>query len=108
MVSVFAITATLFAQTAPSIEFPAPSPACTLRQRVGLTDIEIDYSRPGVKGREIFGGLLPYGQVWRAGANSATKIIFSTPVKLNGSGGSGGNLRVVCHSRPGRVDHYYK
>ncbi len=68
---------------APKVEFPAPSPACTLKQRVGLTDVEVDYSRPSVKGRDIFGGLIPYGQVWRTGANQATKIIFSTPVKLN-------------------------
>jgi hypothetical protein len=75
---------TLLAQ-APKVEFPAPSPACTLKQRVGLTDIEVDYSRPGVKDRLIFGGMVPFGQVWRTGANSATKIIFSTPVKLNGT-----------------------
>jgi len=77
----------LFAQTpaAPKIEFPAPSPASTLKQRVGLTDIEITYSRPSAKGRVIFGGLERWGEVWRAGANSATKITFSTPVKLNGT-----------------------
>jgi hypothetical protein len=69
----------------PKVEFPAASPACTLKQHVGLTDIEIDYSRPSVKGRDIFGGLVPYGKVWRTGANQATKIIFSTPVKLNGT-----------------------
>jgi hypothetical protein len=69
----------------PKVDFPAPSPACTLKQRVGLTDIEVDYARPGVKGRDIFGGLVPFGQVWRTGANQATKIIFSTPVKLNGT-----------------------
>lgn len=75
-----------FAQgQAPRVEFPAPSPACTLKQRVGLTDIEIVYSRPGVKDRPIFGGLVPYGQVWRTGANNATKITFSTAVKLNGA-----------------------
>jgi len=74
----------LFAQT-PKVSFPAPSPACTLKQRVGLTDIEIVYSRPGVKDRPIFGGLLPYGEVWRTGANQATKISFSTSVKLNGA-----------------------
>ncbi len=74
----------LAAETA-KIEFPAPSPGCTLKQRVGLTDIEVAYSRPGVKGRDIFGGLVPYGKVWRTGANQATKIIFSTPVKLNGT-----------------------
>ena len=70
---------------APKVEFPAPSPACTLKQRVGLTDIEVTYSRPGIKGREIFGSLVPYGKVWRTGANAATKISFSTPVKLNGT-----------------------
>ncbi|HLZ53825.1 MAG TPA: DUF2911 domain-containing protein [Verrucomicrobiae bacterium] len=73
----------LSAQT-PGIEFPAASPACTLKQRVGLTDIQVDYSRPGVKDRTIFGGIVPYGQVWRTGANQATKLTFSTPVKLEG------------------------
>jgi hypothetical protein len=78
------VVVTTFAQ-APKVDFPAASPACTLKQRVGLTDIEIVYSRPCVKGRKIFGGLLPYGEVWRTGANNATKIIFSTPVKINGA-----------------------
>jgi hypothetical protein len=73
----------LSAQT-PQVNFPAASPACTFKQRVGLTDIEIVYSRPGVKDRTIFGGIVPYGQVWRTGANQATKITFSTPVKLEG------------------------
>ncbi len=66
-------------------DFPAPSPAATIKQRVGLTDIEVDYSRPSARGRVIFGGLEPYGKVWRTGANSATKIKFSTDVKLNGA-----------------------
>ena len=74
----------LFAQ-APKVDFPAASPACTLKQHVGLTDFEIVYSRPGVKGRIIFGGIVPYGQVWRTGANQATKITFNTPVKFNGT-----------------------
>jgi len=77
------LASALQAQT-PQIDFPAASPACALKQRVGLTDIEIVYSRPGVKGRTIFGGIVPYGQVWRTGANEATKITFSTPVKLEG------------------------
>lgn len=84
---VFALAAThfnLLAQPAMSLELPAPSPTATLKQRVGVTDIEIVYSRPGVKGRVIFGGLEPWGEVWRAGANSATKVTFSTPVKLGG------------------------
>ena len=77
-------TCGLLAQT-PKVDFPAASPACTLKQHVGLTDIEIVYSRPGVKARPIIGGLVPYGQVWRTGANNATKITFSTTVKLNGA-----------------------
>ena len=75
---------TLFAQ-APKIEFPSASPACTIKQRVGLTDIEVVYSRPSMKGRQIFGNVVPFGTVWRTGANNATKITFSTPVKLNGT-----------------------
>jgi hypothetical protein len=60
------------------------SPKATVKQTVGFTDITIDYSRPGVKGRTIWGGLVPYNAVWRAGANEATKITFSTDVKING------------------------
>lgn len=81
-----ALSPNLFAQ-APKVDFPSPSPACTIKQRVGLTDIEVVYSRPSMKGRDIFGdgGLVPSGKVWRTGANNATKITFSTTVKLNGT-----------------------
>jgi hypothetical protein len=72
-------------KTGAPIDVPAASPACTLKQRVGFTDIEINYSRPGLKGRVVVGNIDPYGQVWRTGANAATQIIFSTPVKLNGT-----------------------
>jgi len=77
----------LFAQTpaAPKIDFPAASPSATVTQRVGLTDIQISYARPGAKGRKVFGGLVPYDHVWRTGANTATKLSLSTPVKLNGT-----------------------
>ncbi len=78
-----AIAVPMFAQ-APAVQFPAPSPLCTVKQRVGLTDVEITYSRPSVKGRKVFGGIVPYDQVWRTGANASTKLTFSTPVKLNG------------------------
>jgi Protein of unknown function (DUF2911) len=73
------------AQQAARVEFPQPSPTSTLKQHVGLTDIEIVYSRPSAKGRPVFGGLVPYGKVWRTGANASTTIYFSTPVKLNGT-----------------------
>ena len=65
-------------------EMPQPSPAATSIQRVGLTDVEITYSRPGVKGRDIFGALVPYGEIWRTGANASTKVKFSTDVTING------------------------
>src|SRR5215471_15818281 len=79
-----ALAAGAFGQAQQNI-FPSASPSCTLKQRIGLTDIEIVYSRPGVKDRTIFGGIVPFGQVWRTGANQATKISFSTPVKFNGA-----------------------
>ena len=60
------------------------SPKAAVIQKVGFTDITIDYSRPGVKGRTIWGGLVPYNAVWRAGANEATKITFNSDVKING------------------------
>jgi len=66
-------------------ELPAPSPSATLSQRVGLTDFTIEYSRPGVKDREIFGALVPYGEVWRTGANKATSIEFNTDVTFGGT-----------------------
>jgi hypothetical protein len=84
MAAAFLFAANLFAQT-PRVEFPAPSPACTLKQRVGLTDVEIVYSRPSVRGRKIFGAMIPYGEVWRTGANAATRVTFSTEVKLQGT-----------------------
>src|SRR5690349_9634273 len=66
------------------IEFPAPSQHATIKQRVGLTDVEIDYSRPNKNNRDIFGGLVPYGKLWRTGANAVTKIRFSKQVTLGG------------------------
>jgi len=60
------------------------SPKATVKQTVGFTDITIEYGRPGVKGRTIWGGLVPFNAVWRAGANEATKIAFSTDVMIDG------------------------
>jgi tetratricopeptide (TPR) repeat protein len=65
-------------------EFPQASQPATIKQRVGLTDVEINYSRPDMRGRQIFGGLVPYGKVWRTGANQPTKIKFSDAVKIGG------------------------
>ena len=64
------------------IKFPDSSQRANVKQRVGLTDVEIDYSRPNKNEREIFGGLVPYGKVWRTGANATTRIKFSDAVKI--------------------------
>jgi hypothetical protein len=63
---------------------PAPSPASYSTQNVGFTTITLDYSSPGVKGRKVFGELVPNGTPWRAGANQATTIEFSNTVKIGG------------------------
>src|SRR5882724_7642971 len=66
------------------IEFPDASQRSVVKQRIGLTDVEVDYSRPNKNDREIFGGLVPYGKLWRTGANAVTKIKFSDAVTLGG------------------------
>ncbi len=60
------------------------SPKASITETIGITDVTISYSRPGVKGRKIWGDLVPYNKVWRAGANEATEIIFSGDVLING------------------------
>lgn len=61
------------------------SPVASVSQTIGFTDVTINYCRPGVKGRKIWGGLVPYNKVWRAGANAATKFTFSKDVTINGN-----------------------
>tara|TARA_B100000809_G_scaffold110943_1_gene109531 strand:- start:2358 stop:3263 length:906 start_codon:yes stop_codon:yes gene_type:complete len=65
-------------------EMPQPSPAAKVEQRIGLTDVTVEYSRPSVKGREIWGALEAYDVVWRAGANANTLITFSDDVSIEG------------------------
>lgn len=67
------------------LNIPKPSPTQKIEQEFGTSKIIIEYSRPGVKGREIFGGLLPYDSLWRTGANSSTKIYFGEEVTLEGN-----------------------
>ncbi|MDN3689526.1 DUF2911 domain-containing protein [Cyclobacterium jeungdonense] len=74
-----------FYQSHAQIQAPAPSPAASVSQNVGFTTISIDYSSPGVKGRMVFGDLVPYGVPWRAGANAPTTIEFSTAVSVGGT-----------------------
>ncbi len=66
------------------VKTPQPSPSSKITQKVGLTEVTVEYSRPGVKGRSIFGELVPFGKVWRTGANANTKITFASDVEING------------------------
>ncbi|MBK9107839.1 MAG: DUF2911 domain-containing protein [Saprospiraceae bacterium] len=66
------------------ISVPAPSPMCKIEQKLGLGTVTIEYSRPGKKDRIVFGDLVPYGKMWRTGANAATKITFSDDVEFGG------------------------
>src|SRR5687768_7383074 len=73
-----------FAADAQTLRTPAPSPLQTIKQDVGIGNIELSYSRPGMKGRKIYGDLVPFGKVWRTGANSATTITFGEEVSIGG------------------------
>jgi len=66
------------------INTPRVSPASEVEQMVGLTEIEIEYSRPSMRGRDVFGNLVPFGKVWRTGADNSTKISFDTDVIISG------------------------
>jgi Protein of unknown function (DUF2911) len=85
----------------PALRLPRPSPNATLMQTAGITDITIKYSRPGVKGRTIWGTLVPYGKVWRTGANDATTIAFSDDVTIGGSKLAAGTYSL--HTIPGET-----
>ena len=69
---------------AQTLKTPAPSPTQTIKQDFGLSSVELIYSRPGIKGRKVFGDLVPYGKVWRTGANSATRLKFTDDVSIGG------------------------
>lgn len=77
------------------LELPSPSPAAKVMQRIGLTDVSLDYSSPAVKGRKIWGDLVPYDKPWRAGANAATKITFSRDVTFGDKAVAAGTYAVV-------------
>lgn len=89
------VNATLSAQ----IETPQPSPFQKIEQKVGLTDVTLEYSRPSMKGRIIFGGLVPYDKMWRTGANANTKITFSDDVEIGGKPVKAGTYAI--YTKPG-------
>ncbi len=82
------LLAAMFAATvsfAQQINMPQPSPTQTIKQNFGLGSVEVNYSRPGVKGRKIWGEVIPFEKVWRTGANNATTLTFSDDVIINGT-----------------------
>ena len=93
---------TMETNLAQNFETPRPSPNATVSQTVGVTHITIDYSSPGVKNRTIWGELVPFGEVWRTGANEVTSITFDDPVKINGSELPAGTYGI--HTIPGETE----
>lgn len=67
------------------VDPPRISPASTLVQQIGLTEVRVSYSRPAARGRKIFGALVPYGRIWRVGANESTKFKVSTDIRVEGN-----------------------
>ncbi len=86
----------------PAMRLPQASQGATVKQTIGLNDVTIAYSRPGVKGRKIWGGLVPYGSVWRTGANSATTIQVSEDVLIEGQPLPAGTYSL--HTIPGEKE----
>ena len=83
------------------LETPAPSPASTVTSKVGMTEIKIEYSRPAMKGRKIFGGdVVPFGDLWRTGANGATKVTTTDSITIMGKGLAKGTY--VLMTKPGK------
>ena len=82
--TLLAFALTLMFSVNAQIETPQPSPFTKIEQKVGLTDVTLEYSRPGMRGRTIFGDLVPYGKLWRTGANKNTMITFSDDVVVDG------------------------
>ncbi|MCC5936658.1 MAG: DUF2911 domain-containing protein [Lunatimonas sp.] len=100
----FILLAAAFIMTAfganAQIQMPQASPPAKVSQLVGLTQISLEYSRPSVRGRKIFGELVPYGEVWRTGANAATTFEFSTDVTIEGKPLPAG--KYALYSIPGK------
>lgn len=95
LLCVVSVSITMEAQ----ITTPAASPGSKLKQKVGLTDVTVDYSRPSMRGRTIFGDLVPYNKLWRTGANAYTKVSFSNDVTIAGTEVKAGTYSIF--TKPG-------
>jgi Protein of unknown function (DUF2911) len=102
LVAAFATVAVAQTAQPPAMRLPQVSQGATVKQTIGLNDVTITYSRPGVKGRKIWGGLVPYGSVWRTGANAATTIQFTEDVQVEGQPLPAGTYSL--HTIPGEKE----
>jgi len=83
------------------VQTPQPSPSATLKQVVGLTEFEVNYSRPSMRERSIFGDLVPYNKLWRTGANANTTITFNEDISFAGQSVKAG--KYALYTRPGEA-----
>lgn len=89
------------------ITTPDASPSATLTQKVGLTDVSVAYSRPSMRGRTIFGDLVPYGKIWRTGANMRTKVSFGNDVTIGGKELKAGTYALLTTPGPNSWEVYF-
>lgn len=101
LLTLFIVAAIGISATA-QIQTPAPSPHAKIEQTVGLTDVTVEYSRPNMRGRTVFGDLVPYDKLWRTGANQNTMITFSTDVTISGSNVKAGTYAIF--TKPGKTN----
>ena len=94
----------LFQFSYSQLQSPVASPRAKVSQKVGLVNINLDYSRPSKKGRVIFGELVPYNQIWRTGANQATTITFSDNIKINNQLVEAGEYHIYSVPTENRLD----
>tara|TARA_A100001234_G_scaffold33733_1_gene26280 strand:- start:2830 stop:3723 length:894 start_codon:yes stop_codon:yes gene_type:complete len=100
----FLFTILLFQFSYTQLQSPVASPRAKVSQKVGLVNINLDYSRPSKKGRTIFGNIVPFDQIWRTGANQATSISFSDDVKINNQLVEAGEYHVYSVPRENSLD----
>nr|WP_298789372.1 DUF2911 domain-containing protein [uncultured Allomuricauda sp.] len=99
--ALFAFAAMLAVSVEAQLQTPQPSPSSSMKQTVGLTEVEVEYSRPSMRGRKIFGGLEAYGELWRTGANKNTTISFSDDVTIDGQEVKAGTYAIF--TKPGQT-----
>ena len=100
----FLFTILLFQFSYTQLQSPVASPRAKVSQKVGLVNINLDYSRPSKKGRTIFGNIVPFDQIWRTGANQATSISFSDDIKINNQLVEAGEYHVYSVPRENSLD----